>query len=307
MKFFILLLVFTSLKVFSQTDCEYRSNINNVTVEVLDNSQVIQQTLTLYRDNTGSGSGKCDNYRIFFSKGLANNYQRKAYSMFGNSINYNLHRSVNQSGVLKDRNDAVTSNEYLEGQAPSRNTPYMNSFFISVPGQANSSFVSGLYYDVIQASIYSIQNGVPYFERTDNMTLFFYINQRLQVSIVDEGGSFDAGSTSKVLDFGFLTQNAEKGADVRVLSNGAYQLKISSQNNGQLKLSEGDLITYALRVNGSNVNLSGSSSAPVQIGSGTATSTSGDLYNLKVKIIEDTKNKTAGMYQDILTITAIAN
>jgi hypothetical protein len=92
-----------------------------------------------------------------------------------------------------------------------------------------------------------------------------------------------------------------------VVANGSYVIKVSSQNNGQLKLSSGDLISYSLRVNGSPVNLSGSSGNPVQIGSGDATSNAGDLYNLKVKITESTANKAAGMYQDIVTITAIAN
>lgn len=302
-----LILCFLSSLAFSQTDCDYRVSISNVAVEVLDASQVIQQPVTLVRDNSGSGSSKCESYRIFFSKGLSNNYQRKAFTLFGNSFNYNLHRTINQSGVLKERNDAVTTNEFLDGRAPSRNTTYTNYFFVSVPGLSSTSFPSGYYYDVIQASIYSSQNGVLYFERTDNLSLLFYVNQKVQVSIIDEGGTFDASSTSKILDFGLLSLNAEKGADVRVLANGPYQLRLSSQNNGQLKLGAGDLISYSLRVNGTNVSLAASSASPVQIGSGNATSSTGDLYNLKVKIIEDTKNKSAGMYQDILTITAIAN
>lgn len=309
MKQFILslVLVLFSSPLLAQTDCDYRVNINNAVVEILDNSQVIQQTFTLQRDNNGSGSSKCNLYRVFFSKGLANNYQRRAFSLFGNGINYNLHRNINQSGVLKERNDAVTANEFLEGLAPSRNTTYTNSFFISVPGQANNSLASGYYHDVIQASFYSNQAGVLYFERTENLSLLFYINQKVQVSIIDEGGRFDAASTSKVLDFGYLSLNAEKGADVRVLANGSYQLKVSSQNNGYLKLNAVESIAYSLRVNGANISLAGSSSNPAQIGEGEATAVSGDLYNLKVKIIEDTKDKAAGMYQDVITITAIAN
>ena len=306
MKILILILMGISVNLYAQ-DCEYRLNMINTVIEVLDSSQVIQQSFNLNRDNTGSGSSKCSNYRVFFSKGLGNSYTRKAYTLSGTSLNYNLHKAVNQSGVLKDRNDAVTSNEYVEGSAPVRNQNYNNSFFISVPGKANSNIGSGFYYDVVQASIYSLDNGVLSLNTTDNLTLLFYVNQTLQVSIVDEGGTFDAGSTSKVLDFGFLTQNAEKGADLRVVSNGSYQIRISSQNNGQLKLSGNDLISYSLRVNGSTVNLASSAGSPVQIGTGSATSNAGDLYNLKVKIIEATTNKSAGMYQDILTITAIAN
>lgn len=222
-------------------------------------------------------------------------------------MNYNLHKNVNQSGVLKERNDALNSNEYLEGIAASRDQTYTNNFFISLPGLSSTSIRAGYYFDNVQASIYSIGGNDQEFEATDTFTLLFYVNQKLQVSIIDEGGVFNVGSTSKVLDFGYLTQNAEKGADVRVLSNGSYQLKISSQNNGNLKLPAGEFIAYSLRVNGTNVSISSSSSNPVQIGSGNSTSNAGDLYNLKVKIIENTQNKSAGMYQDVLTITAIAN
>lgn len=306
MKFLILILMSLSFNIYAQ-DCRYNLHMNNAVIEVLDNSQVIQQTFTLDRDNTGSGSSKCNNYRVFFGKGLANSYQRKAYSLQGAQYAYNLHKLVNQSGVLKERNDAVTSNEFVEGIAPNRNQTYSNSFFISVPGKASSTVSSGFYYDVVQIALYSRDGSELTYETTDNLTLLFYINQTVQVSIVDEGGTFDASSTSKVLDFGYISQNAEKGADLRVVSNGSYQIKISSQNNGEMKLGSSDTIDYSLRVNGSTVNLASSASSPVLIGSGNATGSQGALYNLKVKIIENPQNKSAGMYQDILTITAIAN
>lgn len=306
MKFVLLIFMAFSFSAFAQ-DCQYQLGMINTVIQVLDSSQVIQQSFNVERPNTGSGSSKCNNYRVFFSTGLANSYSRRAYTLFGSSLNYNLHRASNQAGVLKSRNDAATTNEYISGSAPSRNHTYNNSFFISVPGKSTSNIASGYYYDVVQASIYTIDNGNLTFEMNDNLTLLFYVNQTLQVSIIDEGGTFDAGSTSKVLDFGFLTQNAVKGADLRVVSNGSYQIRVSSQNNGQLKLSAGDLIAYSLTVNGSSVNLSSSAGSPVQIGSGDATSSAGDLFNLKVKITEATTNKSAGMYQDILTITAIAN
>jgi hypothetical protein len=105
-----------------------------------------------------------------------------------------------------------------------------------------------------------------------------------------------------------LSQHQEKGADLRVMSNGPYQIKMSSLNNGKLKNSQNiETISYALRINGSNVALFNSAGNPVTIGSGTATSAAGDRYNLKIKILENTTQKSAGLYQDVLTITAIAN
>ena len=302
-KLIFILFALTSFSSFA--DCFYQMRINNAAIVVMENSQVIQQLVYLERGNPSNTN--CRDYRIFFSKGLANNYQRKAFTLSGNSLNYNLHKNSNQSGILKERNDALNSNEYLDGSLAERNRLYTDSFFISVPGLSSTTVRSGYYYDVIQASMYSLTNGSLDFERAENLSLVFYVNQNLHISIIDEGGTFDSNSTSKILDFGYLTQNAEQGADVRVLSNGSYQLKVSSQNNGKLKLNEANTIAYSLRVNGSPVNLSSSSSTPVQIASGEATSNAGDLYNLKVKITEDTQIKSAGLYQDIITITAIAN
>ncbi|MFP5384735.1 MAG: hypothetical protein ACLGHN_01560 [Bacteriovoracia bacterium] len=53
--------------------------------------------------------------------------------------------------------------------------------------------------------------------------------------------------------------------------------------------------------------MAGSSANPVQIGTGDLTTTAGDLFNLKFTILDVTNYKSAGMYQDALTITAIAN
>lgn len=300
------MLTLSSSLALASFECDFDLQIHNAVIQITNNSQLVEHPVLIKRGITNPS--ECQNYRIYFSKGFANNYQRRAFTGFGqHSIPYNLHKNSNQSGILKERNDAVTGNEYLNGSLPERNRFFENRLYISAPGLYNTSSVVGYYFDVIQASAYSLGNGNWHFQRTQNFTVIFYVSQLIRISITDEGGTFQSGSSSKVLDFGHLTQNAEKGADVRVVSNGSYQLKISSQNNGVLKHTQNGSIAYALRVNGAQVNLSSSKTSPVSIGSGNATSSSGDLYNLKVKIIENTQNKPAGFYKDIVTITAIAN
>lgn len=307
-KIILLTLIFFSLNVFAAQECDYNFQLSNATIEILDNSQVVQQNFSISRGQN-SPDGLCRKYRVFFSKGMANSYQRKAFMQLGPYLNYNLHQLVNQSGILKDFGDAVSANEFIEGNAPDKLTTYTNRLFISVPGTGSSVLRSGTYYDIVQASVYGFNesSGNYFFEETTNFTVVIYVPKKVYVSILDEGGVFDASSTSKVLDFGNLALNQERGADLRIMSNGSYQLKLSSQNNGNLKLSNGDTVAYALRVNGSNVSLNGTSNSPVTIGSGDATSSQGERYNLKVRITESTDNKSAGMYQDIITITAIAN
>ncbi len=309
MKYFCLLsFFFFSSLTLAAPECDYHFQLSNATVEVLEDSQVILQNILVNRGQN-SPNGRCDLYRIYFSKGFSHNYQRRAFSLFGSSINYNLHENINQSGVLKDEGDAVNSNEFLEGSAPNKHTTYTKNFYISTPGVLDNAARSGTYYDILQVRIYGYNqsSGNYLFEESDTFTVVFYVPKKIQISLLDEGGVFDASSTSKILDFGILSQNQEKGADLRVLANGSYQIKVSSLNNGKLKLSQGDTIAYSLKVNNSPVSLLSSASSPVSIGSGDATSSGGDKFNLKIKITENTTHKSAGMYQDVLTITAIAN
>ena len=307
MKVILMALVMVWSSTLLAAECDYGISVANATIQIEDAAQVVQQPFSVNRGQN-SPTGRCRLYRVFFSKGLANNYQRSAFSLFNGSINYNLHPSINMSGTLKDFGDAVTAGEYIEGQAPEKNVTYTNRFFVSVPGQDNNLLLAGTYVDVVQVSIYGYNenSGKYLFDEAANLTTVLYVPKKVQVSILDEGQAFDAASTSKTLDFGIMEQNQEKGADLRILSNGSYRLNLSSLNNGRL-VQGTNSVAYSLRVNGSSVALTSSAGNPVQIGSGNITGQAGHLYNLKVKITESVANKSAGLYQDVITITAIAN
>lgn len=307
MRLFLLFIVLVSSTTSFAAECDYHLAISNATIQIEDAAQVVQQNISVSRGQN-SPAGRCLKYRVFYSKGLANNYQRMAFSLNNASINYNLHPSINMSGTLKDFADAVTSSEYIEGTAPEKNTTYTSRFFISAPGQNNNLILAGTYVDIVQVSIYGYNenSGNYLFDETANLTAVFYVPKKLQISLLDEGQAFDAASTSKTLDFGIMQQNQEKGADLRILSNGSYRLNLSSLNNGKL-VQGSQSVAYSLRVNGSAISLATSASSPVQIGAGNITDQAGHLYNLKVKISESVENKNAGLYQDVITITAIAN
>lgn len=142
----------------------------------------------------------------------------------------------------------------------------------------------------------------------ETFTVTIMIPTKINISVVDEGAAFDVSATSKVLNFGYLSLNQEKSADVRVVSNTPYRILMSSQNNGNLKHSgSGSLIGYELKINGAVVSLSSSASSPAPIGTGDQTSSAGDRFNARVRITTDTDRKTSGIYEDVITITAIAN
>lgn len=303
-----LFIFFASSSLFAVPECEYEINLSNATVQVSEQSQVVQQGLSISR-RIGQVQ-RCSVYRIFFSKGQANSYNRMAYLNSTNTLNYNLHQNINLNGILKEFNDALSSVEYISGNMPEDNTPYSNNFFISVPAlSTQSNAPSGIYTDVIQLAVYGFNpsSGNYSFERVTNVTVSLIVHNKIQISIVEEGGTFNASSTSKILDFGELEMNEEKGVDVMVSSNTPYQLQLSSQNSGNLKSPGQSTVAYNLKSNGSSVGLSGSQGSPVLIGGGNPTNAPGDRYNLKIKITESVENKPSGLYQDVITITAIAN
>ena len=305
-KIFLTLLCLTTLNAWADPECEYRLNLSNTTVQVTDNSQVVEQTASLYRGRDSSESSRCDNYRIFFNKGLANSYQRRAYTLLGQYVNYNLHKAINQIGVLKDYSDAINVNEFLDGTSPNRGSTYTEKFFVSVPG-LSSSIAKGIYIDSVQVSVYAYKpsSGKYLYEDSANLTIFFYIPSNIDISVVDEGGAFDVSATSKIIDFGILQKDQQKGVDLRVVSNTSYKVKLSSSNGSKLKGPGTSFVNYNLKVNGGSVSLP--ANTPIEIGSGSITTNAGDRFNLKFQIMDETKDLQAGLYQDNITITAIAN
>ena len=269
----------TSLSAWAGV-CEYDVSLANAVVNIQESTQVIQQPFVVNRG--ARDNGFCEAYRVYFSKGGANSYQRKAYNSNGQSVDYNLHSNISMIGSLKQAGDAFNTNEYIQGTSPNRNQNYNNRFFISVPGSSiQSNTAGGIYTDNIQVSFYgSYPLGILYFlDTVKTFTVSIVIPTKINISVVDEGGAYDASSTTKVLNFGYLTVNQSKSADVRVVSNTPYKVQFSSLNNGKLKNSaSSSVISYEMKVNNSTIGLSGSGSNPVTIGTGDRTSSAGTAF-----------------------------
>lgn len=288
-------------------DCDYRLSLPNASVQPMATNQTIQQTFTIERRDPSVGH--CAVYRLYFGKGFANSYQRKALDSFLNPYHYNLHSNVNLSGVLKERNDALNSSEFIQGQLDSRNTVYNGNFYLSLPAlSSQTNQKAGLYTDIVQISIFRVHsNGELEFQKTQNYSVYINVPTELNVSLVNEGDAFNVNSTTKILDFGNLEENETLGADIIVGANTSYQLKVSSMNNGKL-VNNTTVINYQFSVNGTNVPLNASKNNPVTIGTGSGpTAVAGERYNAKVRILNIPENPDTGVYSDAITITAIAN
>lgn len=283
-------------------NCDHQITLGNATIQIQNAIQVVEQSYTIRRSDPSNG--RCSKYRLYFSKGLANSYQREAANTSGDRADYNLHQNIQMSGTLKDINDANSGTEYIQGNTPDEDVTYSGSFFISVPGlAAQGSLSGGTYTDNIQIRVFSLDNNNNHEpEEVQPFSVNLIANTTMEISLVDEGGTHNASSTAKTLNFGLLQTNQEMGADIMVSSNTAYQVRLSSLNGGSLKRGTGAL-AYELRVN----NIPYVMTAPITVATGPATGTNPARYNVKVKITGSTANLVAGDYEDTITITAIAN
>ncbi|MES2527069.1 MAG: spore coat protein U domain-containing protein [Bdellovibrionota bacterium] len=303
MKFLILLLLVAGR---AYSFCDHTITLGNATIQIQNNLQVIQQSYTIRREDPSNG--RCSRYRLYFSKGIANSYQREAANSTGVRADYNLHQNIQMAGTLKDINDANSSTEYIAGNTPDEKTDYTGSFYISVPGFiSQGSLPGGTYTDNIQIRVFSLDNNSnmeP--EEVQPFSVNLLANTTMEISLVDEGGIHNASSTAKILNFGNLATNQEMGADITVSSNTAYQVRLSSLNNGNLKRGT-QTLAYQLRVNNTTYSMTSSAGTPVSVATGSATGTNPARYNVKVKITGATTSLVAGDYEDTITITAIAN
>lgn len=303
-KYFILLAFMVNVAL-AAPDCNLNLTLTNATVQATSTEQVIQQNFTVFRQHPNDN--RCASYVLYFGKGLANNYQRKAYNSSNQTYDYNLHNNINKIGILKDKNDAQTLNDVVVGSTPNSNSTYSGSFFVSIPATGTNP-VGGTFTDNVQVQIWRASSvNDQNLEEVENFSITIIIPTLLNISLVDEGGAFNASSTSRVMDFGFLEQNTELRADLMVMSNTPYQIKFSSANNGVLK-NNTSTYAYELKVSSNIINLASSASAPVTVATkSSASNSSGDRYNVRVKMTDSPANKAAGLYQDTITITAIAN
>lgn len=289
-------------------NCNYSVGLGNFTGNVGPVAQTVEHTATVTRP-TNSSTANCTNYRVYFGKGNANSYQRRAYS--GNSsLTYNLYRTVNQGNILKDFGDALTG-EFLSGAVPTPNVAGSISFFVGFP-DLNSIFTqspAGVYTDVVPINFYQVrQNGNVEYVTTRNLTISFNLPRYAELSIVPENSPHDANNTTYVMDFGTIEPSEELRADLWVKGNVGYGVMLSSMNGGQLRLSAGgtSAVPYQIRVG------SGSYFTPAPAGTqftvaqrNAGTSTAGERYNLRVRLgnfgqLED------GDYQEVITITVQA-
>lgn len=287
--------------------CSYTLNLPVLNFMVGSSNIATAFNGNLYRGS--SNSTYCNNYILGFSQGSAGSYTRRATnSSNGSTLLYNLYKSNTSNSNLTLVADATSSNQIVSGSV-SKNSNSAFTYYFSLGALSPSSLVrGGIYTDILSVEAQSGSFGNSNSETTQPLTININVPKSASLSLVNPGGSFDAASTSKTLDFGILSTGESLSFDIIVLSNAGYNLSISSSNNQILKLQGGtgsndSIIGYNLRSNNSLQNLTNSASSPVILSMGSGvTPLAGTRIPVSV-IISNVDSKVAGNYQDTLTLT----
>jgi spore coat protein U-like protein len=318
-KLFLILMFLVSGNAFA--DCGYQLSIPTLSYGLGDNNPTMQGTFTLTR--TKNGGPKCNNFFIAFTTGWSNdlNNRRLTNTTTSNAfLYYNLYKNSNSTGILKDANGTITSpNEVLFGTIGINQTVTLNYYFTLAPIGAGTPPRAGVFEDHISVQAYQgsyLPNQNYGLEDSKTLNLYVNVAQSIAISLVDTNAPHNSAQTSKTLDFGVLEENEQMSFDIRLVSNTAHILYVSSVNNGKLKRVGGSgsgsaanaEIAYEFYGNNSSSAtwLGGSSSSNVGLlWNYNTTPAGGTRYPVRIKI-KSVTNKTPGEYQDSLTLSVVS-
>lgn len=286
--------------------CFYTLNASAINYTVADsNNSPVEFEITLHRGN--SNDQKCNTFIMGFSKGIASNYNRIARNPLNNAtIPYNLYKNSNSTTMLRSIYDASSMSQLLNG-AINRNSSSNLNYYFKLGNLNNSSLTrGGIYKDVLTVEVDSEDFDFYHPDVTSTLQVNINVPKIASLSLVNSGGTFDASSTNKTLDFGELSENQELSFDVIVLSNAGFNLSVSSLNKQVMQLQgatpgSSNQISYLFYANSSLKNISSSNPVSIVSGSG-VTPVSGTRVPVKV-VIQSVTGKDPGIYQDYLTFT----
>lgn len=301
---FACLLISFSWQTFGACFFSLQSTSINYTVSET-NTTPVQNEIVLSRGN--SNDTKCDTYMIGFSQGGAANYNRVATNpLNGSTLPYNLYKTSNSTTMLRRIEDASSMSQVLSGSI-TRNASVEAEFYFRLGNLSTSSLTrAGLYKDTITMTVDSGDLNDLATEATASLQVNINVPKMASLSLVNSGGSFDASSTNKTLDFGELSDNEDLSFDVLVLSNAGYNLSVSSLNRQVMRLQGGaqtpsSQINYSFYANSSLKNISSATPVSIMTESG-VTPSQGTRIPIRV-VIQSVAGKDPGIYQDYLTFT----
>jgi len=280
-------------------------SVNNA-VFLLDQEVIISQTISVRKQRKETTTS----FFLTFSTGQSGVFSNRAMVGSGGSLMYyGIYNDGTNRNILKDLSTQPDSSEVLTGTfAINDNTSQEVSFVVIL--DRDQFPLAGNYLDEVTIGLYG---GTPENPETLNpietavMSISAVMDPVMEMSLVPEGTSFDAGRSELTLDFGTLFNGQTRNADLLVRSNSNYSVLLRSNNSGRMPIrdtADTSVVPYSLSVNGSLLDL-GSGTDQTAIPTGTPSTENGTRYKLSV-VIGDFGMASEGTYSDVLTITLVA-
>ena len=281
-------------------------NVGPVIFSWNTSGQTLQRDITIKRGNPGNNA--CRRYHLALTNGAAGNINRK---MFNNAANlpYNFYRNAALSQIIRDHPNVNSQNHVINGQFNLLQTQKVVSFYLNYPAPPYlSSVATGQFSDNLQLKLYrGYWDNMISLDDTQALTPTLQVPTYTAISLIETGAPFNAADTFQLLDFGTLETNESMDFDIAVESNISYNLTMSSANNGNMKLLGGpDTITYSIQIGPNTYSLVGSQNNPMIVSNHLGTTNQGGFRHPVSVVIGSVANKSAGTYQDTITIEAVA-
>lgn len=226
------------------------------------------------------------------SGGTGNRYMTSSTEQ----ITYRLLSRPNSSQELADL-PAAQDDTVLRGMVNARQATTFQ-YYLMIPG--NQATSPGTYRDRIEISVYSESGGLPQLTATQSVDVVLTVTPEINLQILSRAGS-SSGSDVHSVNFGELQTGEQVELGMKVNSNVAFEIIVSSENGGKFRhiAQPQASIPYTVRVGNSPVADWG---LPVSL-AGLATPGSGVSFlplTIKVGSVE---NSLAGEYRDRLLLT----
>ncbi|MCO4754819.1 MAG: hypothetical protein KC478_10080, partial [Bacteriovoracaceae bacterium] len=220
------------------------------------------------------------------------------------TLDFQIYTDEKKKNILKDTQDTSNDNDLITGRfkVNGENTLTEQAYVdLTLPGTIQES---GMYSDTYIVNLYYNWRNTYYLADTTTMNFNYLVPEIISLSLVDSGAPHDPNDTSQILDFGIMETSERLSFDIVVKASDGYNLKFSSLNNGKLQHNAGNFfVDYSALIDGSSVDLAGSSSSPVLVKtSPSATGDAGDRTSVSITL-GSVEGKVAGSYRDSVTIT----
>lgn len=303
MKWFFLILLVLPTGAWAKKGC------NNLTLQMFPGAFDLASntsptfTVRVSRNNINNG---CD-FFVSFDYGTASAASQRHLDALigGGTIPVQLYKDAGRTQVLKRRQDATSNNDVISGSFPDGSgTTFVDINYYAEMETAQYSRY-GFYFQTFNATLHDgLLN--DYDQRnTSSLTLTTNQQKKIDLSLVETGGTFNTADTTQTMDFGNISGGDVRNCDLIVGYNAGYRLTITSANSGRIKHATlADTIPYTFELNGTVIPLSSGSNIRPSV---TGVSPAGGLrLPIKVTVTGSLTGKSSGLYKDTVTLSVVS-